>query len=160
MNSPVNFSVEESATTYRHSTHTFLGFAESIPASDLDKKSGKDPWTTRMVIHHVADSEANSYVRLRRLLAEPGTLIQGYEESAWASTSALGYADLPVTGALAVISAVREASASILERVSQTQLLNECVHSESGKYLLSDWITTYQQHPLDHLSQIRSILSS
>ena len=156
----MNISVQESAATYRQSTRTFLDFAQSISPSDLEKKSDKDPWTPRMVIHHVADSEANSYVRLRRLLAEPGTLIQGYEESAWASATALGYAELQVSGALAVITAVREASASILERVSQAQLLNECVHSESGKYLLSDWIKTYQQHPLDHLAQIRSILSS
>lgn len=152
-------SIEESATTYRQSTRAFLDFVESISDSDFDKKSEKDPWTPRMVVHHVADSEANSYVRLRRLLAEPGTLIQGYEESAWASDRALGYAELPVSGPLAVITAVREASASILERVSQAQLLNECVHSESGKYLLSDWIKTYQQHPLDHLAQMRSILS-
>jgi hypothetical protein len=156
----MNISVQESAASYRKTTLTFLDFARGLSHSDLDKKNDKDPWTPRMVIHHVADSETNSYIRLRRLLAEPGTLIQGYEESAWASTSALGYIELPVEGALAVIAAVREASASILERVSEAEMLNECVHSESGKYLISDWIKTYQQHPLDHLAQIKSILSS
>ena len=43
-----------------------------------------------MVIHHVADSETNSYVRLRRLMAEPaGTAIQGYDEAQWARVTAL-----------------------------------------------------------------------
>ncbi len=76
--------IHEFAESYRQSTLAFLQYAESISASDLDRKSSSDPWTPRMVIHHVTDSETNSYLRLRRLVSEPGTLIQGYDEGVWA----------------------------------------------------------------------------
>ena len=37
-----------------------------------------------MVVHHLADSETNSYLRLRKLLAEDGPTLQGYDEAHWA----------------------------------------------------------------------------
>lgn len=64
-------------------------------------------WTARQIIHHVADSETQSYVRLPRLIAEPeGSLIQGYDEAAWAESDALGYRDLAIEHSLAVFAAV------------------------------------------------------
>ena len=73
-----------------------------------------------MVIHHVADSETNSYVRLRRLLAEPiGTTIQGYDEAQWARV--LHY-DRPVDQSLAVFRAVRDSSAELLDRITPDDL--------------------------------------
>ena len=67
------------AEDYKASTETFVALVRSLSASDLDK-SDHEGWTPRQVIHHMADSEAQSYARLRRLIAEPGTTIQGYDE--------------------------------------------------------------------------------
>lgn len=38
--------------------------------ADLDAVPSDGGWTARMVIHHLADSESNSYLRVRKLLAE------------------------------------------------------------------------------------------
>ena len=38
-------------------------------------------WSPRMVVHHLADSESNSYVRLRKLLAEDRPIVQCYDEA-------------------------------------------------------------------------------
>ena len=38
-------------------------------------------WSPRMVVHHLADSESNSYLRLRKLLAEDRPIVQGYDEA-------------------------------------------------------------------------------
>ena len=94
-----------------------------------------------MVIHHVADSETNSYVRLRRLLAEPaGTVIQGYDEAQWAQV--LHY-DRPVGLSLAVFRAVRDSSAELLDLITPDDLARAGVHSESGPYTVADWLDTY-----------------
>ena len=83
--------------------------AESVPESKLDVHAGED-WSSRQVIHHCADSEAQSYARLRRLVAEPNPIIQGYDEALWAKDQTLGYTTLPVENSIAVFKAVRAAS--------------------------------------------------
>ena len=80
-------SIKDLAAEYEASTQLFLQLVNSLKESDLDL-SDAEGWTPRQVIHHVADSEAQSYARLRRLIAEPGTQIQGYDEGKWAARTA------------------------------------------------------------------------
>ena len=128
--------------------------AKQLSESELDSsKSGG--WTARQVIHHVADSEAQSYARLRRLIAEPGTQIQGYDEGAWGENKTLGYEELPIQISLDVFKAVRASSLEILKRLSANQLENSGIHSESGEYSIRAWLESYINHPTDHAAQIR-----
>ena len=78
------------AERYRDSREIFLTLVHSLTELDLDS-ADQEGWTPRQVIHHVADSEAQSYARLRRLVAEPGTMIQGYDEARWAENKDLSY---------------------------------------------------------------------
>lgn len=145
------------ASDYQAATREFLTLAKSLKESELDR-SDAEGWTPRQVIHHVADSEAQSYARLRRLIAEPGTIIQGYDEGMWAESSTLGYTEAPVESAIAVFAAVREASYLLLLRLNESQLDNKGTHSESGEYTVRDWIHSYTNHPTDHANQIRAQL--
>ena len=130
---------------------------ESLKSLDLDK-SDAEGWTPRQVIHHMADSEAQSYARLRRLIAEPGTAIQGYDEGKWAENSTLGYQTESVETSIKVIAAVRQSSYELLTRLQEAQLENMGTHSESGKYTIKDWLKSYINHPIDHANQIRKQL--
>ena len=150
-------SIQELAATYEASTQAFLSLVSSLKESDLDRADAEG-WTPRQVIHHVADSEAQSYARLRRLIAEPGTIIQGYDEGKWASNPTLGYSELDVAGAIAIFTAVRKASHQLILRLSPGELENSGIHSESGEYSIHTWIETYTNHPLDHANQIRQQL--
>ena len=151
-------SIKDFADNYSAATNEFLALARTLSAADLDK-SDAEGWTPRQVIHHVADSEAQSYARLRRLIAEPGTTIQGYDEGKWAENSTLGYSELPVETAIEVYAAVRASSLSLILRLSEAQLDNKGIHSESGEYSIRDWLRTYTNHPKDHANQIREQLS-
>jgi DinB superfamily len=103
----------------------------------------------------MADSEAQSYVRLRRLLAEPaGSVIQGYDEAAWAECVSLGYTLLPIESAIEVIAAVRASSALVLEQVTDDDLTRFGTHTESGHYTLADWVDIYTRHPHEHGDQL------
>ena len=140
---------------YRKATEQFIEVATQLSDVQIDMREGQG-WSARQVIHHVADSEAQSYARLRRLIAEPGTQIQGYDEGAWGENETLGYSDLPIENSLAVFKAVRASSLEILKRISTAQLDNAGIHSESGRYTVKDWIETYTKHPAEHAEQIRS----
>jgi len=148
-------SIEELASAYEAATLEFYHAASSLTEANLDKPQ-RDGWNARQVIHHVADSEAQSYARLRRLIAEPGTQIQGYDEAAWGENETLGYKVLPIKFSLDVFMAVRASSLALLKRLSVEQLKNSGVHSESGEYSIETWIATYTKHPLEHAEQMRS----
>jgi hypothetical protein len=145
------------ASDYEASTRQFLELVQKLNDADLDR-SDAEGWTPRQVIHHLADSEAQSYARLRRLIAEPGTTIQGYDEGKWAANSTLGYSEADVTAAIAVFTAVRNASYQLILRLSEAELENSGTHSESGEYSVRTWLDTYTNHPKDHAQQIREQL--
>ena len=150
----VTWDISQVCTDYEAATSHFLETARSVPSNRLDvhREGG---WSARQVIHHMADSEAQSYARLRRIIAEPdGSLIQGYDEASWADNLTLGYTSLPIDTSLAVVVAVREASLTILRRLTPTDLTRYGEHSESGRYDVMTWIETYTLHPRTHATQL------
>ena len=147
--------LNDAANSYAQATAEFLSIANQLSEVELDA-SNTGGWSARQVIHHVADSEAQSYARLRRLIAEPGTNIQGYDEAGWGENETLGYRDLPIAQSLEVFKAVRASSLEIIKRLNPNQLDNSGTHSESGEYTVKTWLDTYISHPLEHAAQIKS----
>ena len=148
-------NLKDAVNSYAQATAEFLNVVNELTESQLDA-SHSGGWSARQVIHHVADSEAQSYARLRRLIAEPGTQIQGYDEASWGENETLGYKDLPIAHSLDVFKAVRASSLEIIKRLTPAQLDNSGTHSESGEYTIKTWLETYINHPLEHAAQIRS----
>ena len=119
---------------------------------ELDRRAAPDEWTAREVVHHLADSEATAYVRLRRLIAEDAPVIHGYDEPEYARR--LHY-DRPITSSLAVLGAVRAASLELLESLTPEEWRRAGTHSESGPYSVEQWLEIYAGHSHDHAEQIR-----
>jgi len=152
--------LRERVDDYEAATSEALGVIEAATVGLLDRHA-KGEWSARQIIHHLADSEAQSYARLRRLIAEPaGSLIQGYDEAAWASSPVLGYEALPVEHSVEVFRAVRQSSLVILRRLDDVDLERHGVHSESGRYTLNDWLNIYTRHAREHAEQLRAALTS
>jgi hypothetical protein len=151
--------INDYAREYEASTQYFADCVRALSEADLDK-SKVGGWTPRQVIHHLADSETQSYVRLRRLVAEPaGSAIQGYDESAWAESAILGYKELPIENSLSVYLSVRAASLEIIKRLGLEDLDRYGEHSERGKFTLGDWIRVYSKHSREHAGQILEALA-
>jgi len=148
-----NPEIEKLAAEYEAATNVFLEAFKKVNLADLDKPK-KDGWTARQVIHHLADSESQSCARLKRLIAQPGTTIQGYDENIWAQNNTLGYTVLPVENSLALYKASRAASLEIIKRLEVAQLSNAGTHTESGAYDLKKWFSSYINHPRDHANQL------
>ena len=150
--------IKEIAAAYRQSTEAFEKLVAGIPTEQLDTKH-PEGWSARQVIHHMADSEAQSYARIRRLIAEPeGTVIQGYDENAWGASAVLGYSTLPIDFSVKVFSAVRASSLIMIERLTDADLSKSGNHSESGPFSIEKWCKAYTAHPLDHIGQIEKAL--
>ena len=151
-------NIQEIASAYEAATKEFLDIALSVPADKLDDNDGEN-WSSRQVIHHCADSEAQSYARLRRLVAEPNPVIQGYDENLWAKDQTLGYTELPIENSIAVFTAVRAGSLDIIKRLKPEQLELTGTHTEVGEYSLKRWLETYTRHANNHADQIKQNLA-
>jgi hypothetical protein len=125
---------------------------EGASEAELDAVPAEGEWSARMVVHHLADSETNSYVRVRTLLAEDEPLIQGYDEGQFARR--LHY-DRPIEASLAVLRAVRASTAELLDQLGDADWNRAGTHSESGHYSMDDWLEIYAAHAFDHADQIR-----
>jgi hypothetical protein len=131
----------------------YTAFAEAVAeCPDLDASDG-DGWTARQVVHHLADAELTSGIRLRRLLAEDEPVIASYDENAFARL--LHYDARSVDVSLRVVEAVRAASLDLLGRLSEAEWARRGTHTESGPYGVEDWLRTYVAHPFDHAEQVR-----
>jgi hypothetical protein len=125
-----------------------------ITDEELDRSpAAADDWTARQVAHHLADSEAMAYIRLRRLIAEDEPMIAGYDEPEWARR--LHY-DRPIAASLAVLRAVRAASLQLLETLTPDEWQRRGTHSDSGAYGVETWLEIYANHAHDHAEQIRT----
>lgn len=145
--------ITQIAKEYEQATQVFLAAFAQLSPADLDKAK-QDGWNARQIIHHLADSEAQSCARLKRLIAQPGSVIQGYDENIWAQNPTLGYSQLPIENSLALFKASRAASLEILNRLKVEQLSNSGVHTESGTYDVRKWLKSYINHPKDHAKQL------
>ncbi len=126
---------------------------DGITDAELDHPGPEGGWSARQVAHHLADSEATAFVRLRRLVAEDAPTIIGYDEPEYARR--LHY-DRPIGSSLGVLRAVRVASLEMLEALTPDEWNRRGTHSESGPYSVDDWLRIYASHCHDHAAQIRA----
>jgi hypothetical protein len=131
----------------------YAAFAAAVAeAGERLDEAAEGGWTARQVVHHLADSELTSAIRLRRLLAEDGPVIAAYDEERFAR--ALHY-DRPVEAALRAVEAARATSAELLGLLGEDEWARAGTHTDDGPYGVERWLRTYAEHPYDHADQVR-----
>jgi hypothetical protein len=136
---------------YRDGPRVVREALAQIGEAGLDRREEPGGWSPREIVHHLADSEMTSAIRLRRLIAEDRPAIQGYDEPEYARRL---YYDRPVQPSLDAVSAARASTAAIVERLTAEQWAREGTHSESGRYTVEDWLEIYAAHAHDHAAQM------
>ena len=132
---------------------------EHLSDEQLDRPPADEPggWTARQVVHHLADSEMTSAIRLRKLLAEDGPVIEGYDEARFADR--LYYDERPLEASLAAFTAARTTTAELLRCLDDDAWSRAGTHTESGPYSVMTWLEIYAAHAHDHADQIRRAVS-
>jgi hypothetical protein len=126
---------------------------EGITQQELDFAADPGKWSCREIVHHLADSETTSGIRLRRLLAEDHPHIQGYDQDEFARR--LHYRDRPIGPALMALQAAIESTSQLIERMDDSDWQRTGEHSEVGAYSAEKWLETYAVHASRHAEQIR-----
>ena len=139
--------VEKYKDGYRAVSDALRGISES----ELDARLAPGKWSAREIVHHLADSEMTSALRLRRLIAEDRPAIQGYDQDEFSRRL---YYDRPIQASLDAFRAARQTTAEILERMTDAEWAREGTHSESGRYTVERWLEIYADHAHNHADQI------
>jgi hypothetical protein len=148
----------ELVARYRAGPALIAEAIEGLTEHDLDRRPPDGGWTPREVVHHTADSEMTSAIRLRRLVAEDRPVIVGYDGDEFARR--LGYARRPIAPALAAIEAARATTVQILDTLTEGDWRRTGTHTELGDYGVERWLEIYADHCHEHAEQIRAAVAN
>jgi uncharacterized damage-inducible protein DinB len=127
---------------------------DGLAEEQLDTPYREGGWTVRQLVHHVADSHMNSYVRFKLALTEDWPTIKPYDEAAWAE---LADGRLPVEVSLALIAALHARWVALLESLGERDFERGYNHPESGRQNLAAVLALYDWHSRHHTAHITAL---
>ena len=130
--------------------------------ADLDESQLSTPyrdggWTVRQVVHHLADSHMNAFIRMKLILAEDHPTLKPYDQEVWA--------ELPdirsrLDASLGIIRGLHERWVTLLENIPEAAWTRTGKHPETGEVSLESLLTTYARHGENHVGQITGLRSA
>ena len=130
---------------------------EGASEKDLDAHPAPGKWSAREIVHHLADSEMTSAVRLRLLVAEENAAIRAYDENQFAAR--LHY-QRPIASSLLAFQAARQSTGELLDAMTDADFAKTGTHPEHGSYSVERWLEIYAEHAHKHADQIRRARAS
>lgn len=125
---------------------------QGLTSSQLDTPYREGGWTLRQVIHHLADSHMNAFVRMKWALTEDSPLIKAYNEKAWAETPDT---KMEPDVSLTFLDALHTKWTVLIKSLSEADLQKEFVHPDTKRSTpLNRMIAMYAWHGNHHLAHI------
>lgn len=120
---------------------------------DPDHPIRDGAWSIRALVHHVADSHMNAYVRTKLALTEDAPIVKPYDEVAW---TRLGDAALPLEPSLVLVDALHARWSAVLRELGPAELARPWrVPTAAEPRPLWRLPLTYAWHGDHHVAQIR-----
>jgi hypothetical protein len=141
--------------TYGKANTLLSRAVKKFPRKMWKWRGQNDPWTIQEIIIHITDSEANSFIRCRRLIAEPGKDVLGYDEMQWARE--LHYVDQNPADALQLFKWLRSNTYKLIKNLPAEIWAHTVNHSENGLMTMDDWLDVYERHVPEHVAQMERI---
>ena len=124
--------------------------------AQLDTPYRPDGWTSRQVVHHLADSHMNMFIRLKLALTEAEPTIKPYMEAAWAD---LPDYKMPVAVSMSLLKALHSRWGCVLQSLSREERQRAFFHPEYQKLFPIERITGFYawhcKHHLAHITELK-----
>ena len=124
---------------------------DGLSSAQLGTPYREGGWTLRQVVHHVADSHMNAYVRVKLALTEDWPTIKPYDEAAWAKLHDVA---APVEWSLELIESLHARWVMLLQSLDETQWKRGYKHPEDGPVTVELSALTYAWHSRHHVAHI------
>ena len=133
-----------------------LQFAiDGLNLAQLDTPYRDGGWTVRQLVHHIADSHANAFIRFKLAVTEDWPTIKPYDEKAWAELA--DSRSLPVDVSMPLIGALHTRWVALLESLGESDFQKGYVHPEMGRQVLANVLALYAWHSLHHTAHITNL---
>lgn len=143
----------------QHAPADLAQLLKNLPESVAGKAPEPGKWSIAEIIAHLADTELAAGFRYRSIAGgEDGVPITGYDQNRWAVAG--NYRAAKVEDSLKSFLALREMNLRYLNGLPESAWKKYGVHSERGRETLRDLVELVAGHDLNHIAQIRKILSS
>jgi hypothetical protein len=110
-------------------------------------------WTGRQVVHHLADSHMNAFVRFRLALTEENPTVKPYDETRWAEL-ADSRSDDPAAS-LQILEGLHHRWHTLLTSLTDGEWARPAVHPEHGPISLDWLLQMYAWHGRHHLEHLK-----
>jgi uncharacterized damage-inducible protein DinB len=140
----------------------FIALIETAPAALRNALAGLSEgqldtpyrnWTIRQIVHHLADSHVNSYIRFKWALTEELPTIKAYDEGRWAALEDSRTGD--IRASLTLLEGLHARWVQLLRSLTEGQLARSFLHPETGQTVsLSAALCYYAWHCRHHTAQI------
>jgi uncharacterized damage-inducible protein DinB len=118
----------------------------------LDTRYRDGGWTVRQLVHHVADSHMNAYIRFKLALTEDVPVIKPYQEALWAE---MPDSSLPVEPSLELLEGLHTRWAWLLGAMTPAQYARTWFHPDhNSKTPLWSGLGLYAWHGLHHTAHV------
>lgn len=128
----------------------------NLDEGQLDTPYRPGGWTVRQVVHHVADSHANAYIRFKLGLTENNPVIKPYDEEAWAKLS--DTAVVPINVSLTLLHALHTRWVEVLKAIKTEEWERTVVHPQHGRQMTLWYLLgMYAWHSRHHTAHVTSL---
>lgn len=114
-------------------------------------------WTISQVVHHVADSHMNAYIRTKMAVTEDHPTIKPYKEELWAQLPDMSHCSPDVS--LQLITAMHRRWVSLLENLNESDFSRTYYHPENKReYTVNELLCLYDWHSRHHLAHMKLVM--
>jgi uncharacterized damage-inducible protein DinB len=123
--------------------------------AQLDTPYREGGWTVRQVVHHLADSHLNAYVRCKLIASEAHPPLKGYDDNAWSEMA--DAKTLPVSVSLQIIEGLHARWVAFLKSLAAADFARTGAHTENGSRTLDHLLQIYGWHGPHHVAHVTAL---
>ncbi|MCC6616213.1 MAG: putative metal-dependent hydrolase [Anaerolineae bacterium] len=124
--------------------------------AQLDLRPADGEWCARQIVHHVADSHMNSFIRMKLALSEANPTIKPYDQEVWAEM--VDTTQPPIDYSLSLLRGLHARWVVLWESLSEDDYRRTYYHPENDAITsLDEHLAIYSRHSRDHVEQIARI---
>ncbi len=129
---------------------------QNLDAHQLEMPYRVGGWNCKQVVHHVADSHMNAFIRIKLALTEDNPTIKPYDENAWAVLNDVN--TIPINVSITLLYALHARMVAVLKSIETEQWNRTVFHPESKKEM-SLWflLGMYAWHGKHHTAHINTL---
>jgi uncharacterized damage-inducible protein DinB len=125
---------------------------QNLDAAQLETPYRPGGWTVQQLVHHVADSHINAYIRFKLALTEINPAIKPYDQEAWAL---LPDSNLPINLSLTLLFSLHARWHKLMKEMNESEWQRTIYHPERKIELtLWDLLKSYAWHSRHHVAHI------